>query len=187
MKYLLIQIHSYYHRICNHLFTILVKSQFKSIGRGTVLSHRYLELRGIENISIGSMTYMAEGLYLCSWHGGKINIGDSCSFGAYNHITSSNKIHIGNGLLTGKWVTITDNSHGLSTLEDMTKRPLERDIVSKGEVNIGDNVWIGDKVTILPGVHIGDGAVIGANAVVVKDVCPYTVVGGNPAKIIKEI
>ena len=54
-------------------------------------------------------------------------------------------------------------------------------------MNIGDNVWIGDKVTILPGVHIGDGAVIGANAVVVKDVRPYTVVGGNPAKIIKEI
>ena len=40
-------------------------------------------------------------------------------------------------------------------------------------MNIGDNVWIGDKVTILPGVHIGDGAVIGANAVVVKDVRPY--------------
>ena len=69
----------------------------------------------------------------------------------------------------------------------MAKRPLERNIVSKGEVNIGDNVWIGDKVTILPGVHIGDWAVIGANAVVVKDVRPYTVVGGNPAKIIKEI
>ena len=97
------------------------------------------------------MTYMAEGLYLCSWQGGEISIGDSCSFGAYNHITSSNKIHIGNGLLTGKWVTITDNSHGLSTMADMAKRPLERNIVSKGEVNIGDNVWIGDKVTSCQG------------------------------------
>lgn len=182
-----LSLQSYYHRFMNHAFTAVVKGGFKSFGKRAILSHRYLELRGIGNISIGSMTYMAEGLYLCSWQGGEISIGDSCSFSAYNHITSSNKIHIGNGLLTGKWVTITDNSHGLSTMADMAKRPLEMNIVSKGEVNIGDNVWIGDKVTILPGVHIGDGAVIGANAVVVKDVRPYTVVGGNPAKIIKEI
>jgi virginiamycin A acetyltransferase len=72
-------------------------------------------------------------------------------------------------------------------MKDMARNPLEREVVSKGEVYIGNNVWIGDKVTILPGVHIGDGAVIGANAVVVKDVTPYSVVGGNPAKIIKKI
>ena len=86
----------------NHAFTAVVKGGFKSFGKRAILSHRYLELRGIGNISIGSMTYMAEGLYLCSWQGGEISIGDSCSFSAYNHITSSNKIHIGNGLLTGK-------------------------------------------------------------------------------------
>ena len=54
-------------------------------------------------------------------------------------------------------------------------------------VVIGENVWIGDKATILPGVSIGDGAVIGANAVVTKDVPPYSVVVGNPAKIINKV
>ena len=51
---------------------------------------------------------------------------------------------------------------------------------------IGDNVWIGDKATVLPGVTIGDGAVIAANAVVTKDVPAFTVVAGNPARIIKQ-
>lgn len=52
-------------------------------------------------------------------------------------------------------------------------------------VIISDDVWIGARVTILPGVHIGKGAIIGAGAVVTKDVPEYAVVGGNPAKIIK--
>lgn len=60
-----------------------------------------------------------------------------------------------------------------------------RKIIRKGQVLIGNDVWIGDGVTILGGVRIGDGAVIAAGAVVVKDVPPYAIVGGNPAKIIK--
>lgn len=55
-----------------------------------------------------------------------------------------------------------------------------------GEVIIGDRVWIAYRAVILPGVTIGDGAVVGAGAVVTKDVEPYTIVGGNPAKVIKE-
>ena len=53
-------------------------------------------------------------------------------------------------------------------------------------VYIGDDVWIGDRVIILPGVHVGDGCVIAAGSVVTKDVPRYTVVGGVPAKVIRE-
>ena len=56
---------------------------------------------------------------------------------------------------------------------------------TKGDVIIGNDVWIGDRATILSGVSIGNGAVIGASAVVTKDVSPYAVVAGNPAKLIK--
>lgn len=59
-------------------------------------------------------------------------------------------------------------------------------MVSKGPVIIGKNVWIGDKATILPGVTIGEGAVIAANSVVSKNVPPFSVVGGIPARIIKQ-
>ena len=56
---------------------------------------------------------------------------------------------------------------------------------NKGDIVIGNDVWIGYEAVILSGVHIGDGAIIGTRAVVTKDVPPYTVVGGVPAKIIR--
>ena len=155
-----------------------------------------------ECITIGDDTWFGEGAFLTAWDyfdcviDGKphrqhfnpsIVIGRNCHFGYQNHITCTNHISIGDNLLTGKWVTITDNSHGNSTLEQMKIDPLKRPIVSKGPVSIGNNVWIGDKATILPNVTIGDGAIIAANAVVTKNVPPYTVVAGNPAQIIKVI
>ncbi len=106
-------------------------------------------------------------------------------FGSYNHITCTNRIEIGDDLLTGKWVTITDNSHGNTDWDSLKIAPIKRDVVSKGPVKIGNNVWIGEKATILPGVTIGDGVVVAANAVVTKDVPSYCVVAGNPAKVIK--
>jgi virginiamycin A acetyltransferase len=57
---------------------------------------------------------------------------------------------------------------------------------NKGDIIIGNDVWIGYNATIMAGVTVGDGAIIGANATVVKDVAPYTIVGGNPAKAIRK-
>jgi chloramphenicol O-acetyltransferase type B len=59
---------------------------------------------------------------------------------------------------------------------------IEEAYIGKGDTIISDGVWIGMRAFIMPGVHIGEGAVIAANSVVVKDVAPYTIVGGNPAK-----
>lgn len=64
--------------------------------------------------------------------------------------------------------------------------PTLAELPYKGDTVIGNDVWIGTNVTIMPGVHIGDGAIIAANATVVKDVAPYSVVGGNPAKELKK-
>jgi acetyltransferase-like isoleucine patch superfamily enzyme len=111
-------------------------------------------------------------------------IGDHVSIGADAHITCCNSIVIGNNVVTGKKVLITDNSHGNTTKEHMGLHPFKRPLYSKGPVIIGDNVWIGEKASIMPGVHIGEGAIIGANAVVTKDVQAYSVVGGIPAKIL---
>lgn len=149
---------------------------------------------GEEHIFIGNGTHIGEHTHLTAWEttcaGGNFNpeihIGENCCLGNWNHITATNSIRIGNNLLTGKWVTITDNSHGETDRETLDMPPLMRTITSKGPVVIGDNVWIGDKATILPGVTIGDGAIIAANAVVTKDVPAYSVVGGNPARIIKQ-
>ncbi|MFU1792992.1 Vat family streptogramin A O-acetyltransferase [Paenibacillus azoreducens] len=64
--------------------------------------------------------------------------------------------------------------------------PTLEEIKLKGDTVIGNDVWIGSRATIMPGVHVGDGAIIAAEAVVVKDVEPYTIVGGNPAKVIRQ-
>ncbi|HEX8328859.1 MAG TPA: CatB-related O-acetyltransferase [Hymenobacter sp.] len=56
---------------------------------------------------------------------------------------------------------------------------------TKGDTRVGNDVWIGYRATIMPGVTIGDGAIIGACAVVTRDVPPYTIVGGNPARVIR--
>lgn len=153
-------------------------------------------------ISIGNGTSFGDWIYLTAWDNYKciINgvehiqqlipeliIGNNCNFGAFNHITCTNKVIIGDGCLTGKWVTITDNSHGNTDMESLLVPPIKRPIFSKGSVIIGKNVWIGDKATILPNVTIGDGAVIAANAVVTKSVPAFCVVAGNPARIVKMI
>lgn len=64
--------------------------------------------------------------------------------------------------------------------------PKLSDLPYKGDTVIGNDVWIGTNVTIMPGVKVGDGAIIASNATVTKDVAPYSIVGGNPAKEIKK-
>ena len=156
-------------------------------------------LKGMKFISIGEYSGFDDGLFLMAWEQfnsqkfqPQISIGKHCHFGAYNNITCCDKIIIGEGTLTGKCVTITDNNHGSYATSDggcvyewKNNAPVSRRIHCKGPVVIGKNVWIGDKATILSGVHIGDGAVIAANSSVTKDVPPYAIVGGQPAKIIK--
>lgn len=56
---------------------------------------------------------------------------------------------------------------------------------TKGDMTVGNDVWIGYRATIMPGVRIGDGAIVGAHAVVTRDVAPYTIVGGNPAQLLR--
>ena len=148
---------------------------------------------GGKNISIGNKSFIGRYVILSAWASykghmlhPKITIGNNVSLGEWNHITAINEITIGDGVLTGRWVTITDNSHG-NLIDEINERPSERALFSKGSVTIGSNVWIGDKATILPNVCIGEGSIIGANSVVTKDVPPYCVVAGNPAKIIKRL
>ena len=68
--------------------------------------------------------------------------------------------------------------------EDFT--PKLSELPLKGDTVVDNDVWFGQNVTVMPGVHIGDGAIIAANSVVTKDVPPYHIVGGNPAKIIRK-
>jgi acetyltransferase-like isoleucine patch superfamily enzyme len=113
-----------------------------------------------------------------------IKIGKDCSFGEYTHITSCNRIVIGKNVLTGRFVLITDNSHG--DFNDINMPPRERPLYTKGPVVINDNVWIGDRVSILGGVTIGENSIVATGAIVTRDVPANSLVAGCPAKIIKQ-
>lgn len=187
--------HNHMQQRLHYIRTLWIKKQFDKIGE-SVFFQKIDFLKGAEYIIIGDNTFFEKHLYLSAWDSyvtkesvqtltPSIKIGSNCHFGAFNHISAINSIVIGDNLLTGKNVTITDNSHGSTELTDLLIEPVLRPLVSKGPIKIGRNVWIGDKATILPNVTIGDGAVIGANTVVAKDIPPYAVVVGNPARIIK--
>lgn len=64
--------------------------------------------------------------------------------------------------------------------------PSLKNLQSRGDTVVGNDVWIGENVTVMPGVKIGDGAIIGKNSTVASDIPPYTVAAGNPAKVVRE-
>ncbi|MFV2057938.1 MAG: DapH/DapD/GlmU-related protein [Thiohalomonadales bacterium] len=113
---------------------------------------------------------------------GKIRIGKRSSFGSNSVIVSMAGIDIGESVLAAGNVYI---SAGAYKMEDLSIPIMDQAAYSKGPITIGDNVWIGTGAVILDGVSIGKNAVIGAAAVVNKDVPENAIVAGIPAKILK--
>lgn len=191
-------------RYRNSLYTMWIRNFLGKLGEKSSIHYPCsLQGGGSSRISIGSNTCIHSHCILGCWesyntHNAKgilfeqhfapeIVIGSNCSIGEYTQITAINKITIGDGLLTGRYVYIGDNSHGGLSIEESVIPPVRRRLKSKGEIKIGNNVWIGDKVTILAGVAIGENVIIGANTVVTHDVSSNSIVVGMPAKIIKSL
>lgn len=177
--------------VSNYFRTGYISRSIKNIGQNTIF-HKGSVLIGPTYISIGNNTTIGKRVVISAWHkrssdipelsiGNNVSIGDDC------HISAINKVIIGNDVLLGKKITITDNSHGDLSEHDCALPPIDRKHISRGSVIIGDRVWIGDKATILPNVSIGSAAIIGANSVVTKNVPPKAVAVGNPARIIKQL
>lgn len=109
-----------------------------------------------------------------------LEVGDYVTIGRGTIISIKDTLLIGDYTLIGPYVQITDNNH-------TTKRPnlIKYQRATIKPIIIGQDCWIGSGAKILAGVTIGNGAVVGANAVVTKDVPPFAIVGGVPAKVIK--
>jgi acetyltransferase-like isoleucine patch superfamily enzyme len=108
-------------------------------------------------------------------------IGDHTFVGHYTTIASHCDIRIGRYCLIAEHVSIRDNNHRFERLDI----PIQQQGESVAPVVIGDDVWIGAKATITPGVAIGNGAVVGANAVVTRDIPPLAIAVGAPARVIR--
>lgn len=117
----------------------------------------------------------------------KLILGDRVSIGEFVHIGAAEQIVIGNDVLMGSKILITDHNHGSYTGSGQSspqQPPVMRRIAS-APVMIGNRVWIGENVVILPGVTIGEGAIIGAMSTVTHDIPSNTIAVGNPACVIK--
>lgn len=107
-----------------------------------------------------------------------ISIGDGCSFSSFVVLDAHESIVIGNNCMFALKVNIVTATHDY-TLSQMNQLTLKKPVV------IGNDVWLGVGATVLPGIKVGDGAVIGAHALVTKDVPSKAIVMGVPARIVK--
>jgi acetyltransferase-like isoleucine patch superfamily enzyme len=132
---------------------------------------------------------------IVKWHGvvnfAKLTVGRK----TYGGLTIWNFGQEGESLSIGNFTSIADDvkfllggghpCHGLSTFPFQTKYFATLESTTKGPIVVGDDVWIGYGATVLSGVTIGQGAIVAAGSIVTRDVAPYSIVGGNPAKLIK--
>ncbi|MBN2141000.1 MAG: acyltransferase [Desulfovibrionaceae bacterium] len=136
---------------------------------------------GFRNISIGDETRVAEN---CRLHGhdGTLRIGSRCSLSANVQAgAAQGELHIGDDVSIGPNTVIRAGIHRFERLD----LPINRQGHERTVIRIEDDVWIASNVVISGGVTLGKGCVVGAGSVVTRDVAPYTVVAGAPAKFIK--
>lgn len=146
---------------------------------------RPFRIDGAGGIELGPESSLQRGgwLYCVGIDGGeaKLTIGSGCALGYNNHITAVREVVIGNHVLTANNVYISDNVHGF---EDISRPIMHQPVNFKQRVAIGDGSWIGENACII-GASIGRNCVIGANAVVTRDIPDYCVAVGIPAAVIR--
>lgn len=162
MKYLA-NLYHFIYRLYRRLTMILLKFKFKRTGSNFIFDP--FGVYSYETIEIGDDVYIGLNPTL---------------------LATESKIIFGNKIMLGPNVTIMGGDHNTNQIgkymfDVKTKLP-ENDL----PVIIQDDVWIGSGATILKGVTIGEGSIVAACSLVIKDIPPYTVVGGVPAKILKK-
>lgn len=155
------------------------------MGRGSYI-HSSVHLLGKNNIRLGVNVCISEGCWLNVNHRVKdkiaIEIGDNCFIGKNNFFTSGDFISIGQYTLTTIGCKFIGSSHNIA---DPEIPYLLTGTTSDDQIKIGVNCFLGAGSTVLGNVRIGHGSVIGANSMILRDIPPFSLVVGNPAKVQK--
>lgn len=181
-------------RFVRHMKREKFYKKYVNIDRGSYLGRDGIGLgcvvEGNENITIGKDSFIGEGSELLAYkfHFDKpldshLTIGNHVRITARCRITCAGNICIGNDSLLGPDVFITDHNHGMNP--ELKGGYSPQDITVK-DVMIGEGVWLGQRVCVLPGVTVGNHSIIGANSVVTKNIPPYSMAVGAPARIVKQ-
>lgn len=159
-----------------------LKRYFSKSGTGNVIkSNVEFLLTDGAYLQIGNnCTIQDDSIFVLTKPRPRVIIGNNVVIGRNNNIGAKSLVRIGDNTIIGPYVFIIDNEHSFAK-----DKPIREQKAVIRDVIIGNDVWIGTGVKILKGVQVGDGAVIGANSVVTKNVPPYAIVGGAPAKTIK--
>lgn len=166
----------------------------RKLGVRQVEVGRHSTLRGLQYVQLGEDFVALDGFWLhaISQYGSqqfipRIIIGNRVRVSQWVHIAATHHVEIGDDVLIGSKVIITDHNHGqysaAHTSPDVAPslRPLDAD----RQVVIGKNVWLGDGVAVASGATIGEGSVIGANSVVMGHIPKFSLAAGAPARVIK--
>ena len=164
--------------------------RFAAFGPGSLMAFPTGSVYGEGWIEIGDQCMIAELVTLCAGLApGQdlgpvpvVRIGDRCVIGRGSHIVAHHSIEIGDDVFTGPYVYITDQNHSYTDLEV----PVGRQWPVNSSVRIGAGTWLGTGAVVLPGANIGRNVVVAAGAVVRGQVPDHAVVGGVPAKVIRE-
>ena len=141
-----------------------------------IFKSRLMIARGAK---IGKKLKAFEGIYIDRFH--KINIDDDVSIGSHVIMIAAGGIKIGSRTMIGHGTKLISAGHNIPA----KKGQMRFSGAFLDEIIIENDVWIGTQVVILPGVRIGEGAIVAAGAVVTKEVRPFSIVGGVPAKLIR--
>ncbi len=144
-----------------------------------------LSLDGVwlgDGVTIGRGASIRPSSYYGHELGKGLRVGAGTAIGAYSWIGASGQVSIGENVMFGPRVVVIPENHVHADLD----RTIKEQGVVRSDVTIEDDCWIGCNVTILAGVTIGRGSIIAAGAVVNRDVAPYSIAGGVPARILKQ-
>lgn len=159
-----------------------LRRHLKACGEGLDVGNR-VRFEGLQNIELGRRALVGDDCkIMADGQGARVRIGDllACNMNVFICAAAHETIEIGNDVLIGPNVVIRSGNHSFDTFD----LPMQQQESRHGTIRIGNDVWLGANVVVAADVTIGDHAVVGAGAVVVKDVEPCTIVGGVPAKMI---
>jgi acetyltransferase-like isoleucine patch superfamily enzyme len=164
--------------------------RFAAFGPGSLMAFPTGAVYGEHWIEIGDVCMIAELVTLCAGMApgqdlgpeSLLRIGDRCVIGRGSHIVAHQSIEIGDDVFTGPYVYVTDQNHSYTDVD----APVGRQWPVNDSVRIGSGTWLGTGAVILPGADIGRNVVVAAGAVVRGSVPDYAVVGGVPARVLKE-